>query len=107
MLKLENKLNQDVEGKKDLLLSGSLKTVITNISKRKVTLVLEDLVPFNTISDSTGKEILPDEFMFTDQNCSHCCKQVTIEQLQKGVFKYATEEDFEIICPDCMPKVAA
>ena len=106
LLELETELDSDLDVN-DILLSGELQTIFTHSAKKRTHLVLRNATPFQMKKDLQGNELYEDQFNFTDKACSHCCKTVEFNSLTKGVFKFETEEDFEIMCPSCVEKTAA
>jgi hypothetical protein len=50
------------------------------------------------------REIFEDEFIFSDKTCSYCGGQVTFESIQKGIFKFESADDHEIMCEHCYDK---
>jgi hypothetical protein len=79
------------------------KTKITAVmqSKGKFTLICKEPVPYEVMLDLEKNELSDDLFMFTNAKCSWCNTDVTLTELQKGIFKYESADDFEICCPDC------
>jgi len=82
------------------LFEAKIMAVITK--KGKVILICKNISPYTPILDSSGKELLEDEFMFTDKLCSYCSRQLSFDELKNGVFRYSSETDFEIICEHCL-----
>jgi predicted glutamine amidotransferase len=82
----------------------NINTVITNAQKASVALHCDQMSPVVLKYDMQGREIFEDEFIFTSSACSYCGNFVTFDSLQKGIFKFESEEDHEIMCEHCYDK---
>lgn len=69
-----------------------------------ITLVCRNPRVYTPIIDSRGNEIYEDEFIFTQQHCSYCNTAMTFEDATKGLLKFTSAEDYEMMCPDCLDK---
>lgn len=85
--------------KEEVLFRATVKAL--HFKKGNVKLQMEKAVPYKLLTDSEGHEILYDDFIQTDESCSYCVKKVEFSQLQDGIFKYSTNEDYELVCPTC------
>jgi len=81
-----------------------IQLVITNSTKGSVALHCQNLTAVIPMYDMEAREIYQDEFIFSDQTCSYCGGQVTFESLQKGIFKFESADDHEIMCEHCYDK---
>ncbi len=82
-----------------VLFKAKIHTVMQ--SKGKFTLVCKKPTPYELMFDLQKNEITDDQFMFTNAKCSWCDSDVTLPELQKGVFKFTSADDYEICCPTC------
>lgn len=94
------KLFQDVVDDDD---ECHLQATVTGVSKRKdtITLLCSNVEPFVQRFDMEQNEILEDDFLFTDKKCSYCDEPVEFLDLEKGVFEYKSQKDYQICCPTC------
>lgn len=99
-----NTLEADIDddASDSFLFQAKIMCVMTK--KGKVILICKGITPYKPILDTSGKELLEDEFMFTDKLCSYCSRQVSFDEIKNGVFKYTSATDFEIICEHCLDK---
>jgi hypothetical protein len=86
------------------LFQCDINLVITNSSKGTVALHCKNLTPVISKFDMEQREIFEDEFIFSDKTCSYCGGQVTFESIQKGIFKFESADDHEIMCEHCYDK---
>lgn len=100
---LEASLNETEENE-TFLFQAEIMCVMSK--KGDIILICKNITPYKVEVDASNKEILEDEFMFTDQLCSYCSTKLTFHQLNKGIFRYTSETDFEIVCEHCLDKGA-
>lgn len=72
--------------------------------KGNVTLICRNTTPYVPRYDMMKNEIHEDEFVFTDCQCSYCNRVLSFDELEKGVFTFASSDDFLIECEHCLDK---
>ena len=86
------------------LFQCNINLVVTNSSKGTVALHCKNLTPVVSRFDMEKREIFEDEFIFTDKTCSYCGTAVTFDSMEKGIFKFESADDNEIMCEHCYDK---
>ncbi len=85
-----------------ILFTAEIKTVISR--KGKITLLCQDIKPYEKIVDSANNEIYGDEFMFTDKKCQWCAKPMSFDEVKAGEFTYTSADNYYLICEHCVDK---
>lgn len=96
--------NNFVDDETDPIFQCHISTVLTNAAQGKVIIGAERPDTITSVFDMEGREIFEDQFIFSDKSCSYCGKSMTFQELQKGIFKFESSEDNEIMCEHCYDK---
>lgn len=102
-----NKIDTELDDtSSEAIFACDIASIVTNVTQRKVTLGCKDPIPYVAKYDMEGREIMEDEFIFSDKTCSYCGTVVEFDSLQKGIFKYNNPTDNEICCEHCFDRGA-
>ena len=93
-------LDMDADDPSTCIYTAEINVVISK--GNNITLVCKKPLLYKPVLDSKQNEIYEDEFIFTNKQCSYCSTNMTFEDAVKGVLKFSSAEDYEMLCPNCL-----
>jgi hypothetical protein len=76
----------------------------TSSKNGKITLLCDQLKEYAPVYDMDQNELLQDDFILTNKECSYCNNPVTFKDMEKGTMMFDTSDDYVMCCPDCYDK---